>query len=621
MAKPSIVIGDGKFATKDTKFLGYVQGDSSSRFVARELDFSRGSNISATRFLPSGLLEKGREQLLINTVFAGLTRNGRPTGYNSSALLGSGSLSPLDSDSTKVKFEVTNASGGRFYVNETINITGHALCTSVFVDEVTGTAPEIRQIVRSFASGGTNRTIIIAAMKDGEIVSDTDTVEAGHRYSTVCSFDGNSVHRFGLGTNQSFDAVGSITLSKPQVEVGVFPTSYIENTSTSATAKVGILEDEARIDYSDNSNGYLLLEPTRQNLITFSEYFGGSAWDDNSSGVTVVNNHAVSPEGIKNATKLIINSGVSSGAEFRTATPVSVTSGEVYAFSIFAKADGFDQVQLDVFDSKFGSTNTHATFSGDGSITSSGADTTASSIENYGNGWYRIILVGTCIASGTCDFILRLQVSGINDTGDGSKGILIYGAQVEEGAFATSYIPTYGIAATRASEGLPALSGSVIDMSGFMKGDDVTLVAHWADNPQQTRDNSTGGIRLSNGDSQNGSVRIYRNNDNDRYMSVVFFGTSADSFGSGARSASTMLSTATPKVAVRRVRSTGVFTVYLNGSPLDVGLTDANGDFTNSNFDVTWDDLQISGGSQQKYLLIKLFDSALTNSEMASETS
>ena len=150
-----------------------------------------------------------------------------------------------------------------------------------------------------------------------------------------------------------------------------------------------------------------------------------------------------------------------------------------------------------------------------------------------------------------------------------------------------------------------------------MKGDDVTLVVHWADNPTQARDSSTGGIRLSNGDSQSGAVRIYRNGNSALQLRAVFFGTDNNND-------TVVLASSTPKVAISRVRSTGVFTVYLDGSPLDVDLTDANGQFTNSNFDVTWDDLQISGGSQQKILLIKVFDRALTNSgdnnEMASET-
>ena len=85
-----------------------------------------------------------------------------------------------------------------------------------------------------------------------------------------------------------------------------------------------------------------------------------------------------------------------------------------------------------------------------------------------------------------------------------------------------------------------------------------------------------------------------------------------------------MLSSATPKVAIRRVRSTGVFTVYLNGSPLDDSgsVTDANGQFTNSNFDVTWDDLQITGqGGIVKLSKLMLFDSALSGANMAKLTS
>ena len=162
--------------------------------------------------------------------------------------------------------------GGRYFLNASVSATNIALCTSVFVDEVTGTAPEIRQVVRGFFTASGARTIIHSALKDGEIVDDTDVVVAGHRYAFVASYTTASVHRFGIGTNQSFTALGSVTLSKPQIERGLFPTPYIENTSTSDTVIVGVREDQPRFDYPVSGGApSLLIEPQATNIVTHSE--------------------------------------------------------------------------------------------------------------------------------------------------------------------------------------------------------------------------------------------------------------------------------------------------------------------------------------------------------------
>ena len=427
-------------------FEGTISNISIKEVTAKAADFdiSRDDNLDATRVGPDGLIEKGRENLFRNTVFAGAGLDTEPTG-------GSKFI-----DSTGGTFNTTSTAGQLRFItasDERAFIQSHSITTaslysfSVFVDEVVTTLPVNRVISDS------GEATDIRYEEDGVEISTSTNVQAGKRYTMVVNKTNTNSTRFRIGSGTSSQTAGDVTLSKPQLEVGIVATDYIENTSTSGSAIAGIKEDEPRFDYPLAGGApSLLLEPERTNLIKVSEYFGGSTWTDQSSGVTVVNNHAVSPEGVKNAAKLVIDNGVSAGAQFRTSS-IPVTSGKLYAFSIFAKADGFDQVQLDVFDSKFGSTNTDATFSGDGSITSSGAATTASSIENYGNGWYRIILIGTCIASGTSDFILRLQVNAINGTGDGSKGILIYGAQVEEGPYASSYIPTHGATATRSGEG------------------------------------------------------------------------------------------------------------------------------------------------------------------------
>ena len=173
----------------------------------KDVIINRGSNLAATRIGKDGLLEKGREQLLVNTVFTGMTTDGKPTGYNTTTTTGAGTIGALASDSTKIKVEVTNASGGRYFLNETVDTANQILCTSVFVDEVTGTAPPVYQLVRAFPTGSGARVIIHYALKDGVVISEDDLVEAGHRYAFVALYTTASVHRFGIGTNQSFNAV------------------------------------------------------------------------------------------------------------------------------------------------------------------------------------------------------------------------------------------------------------------------------------------------------------------------------------------------------------------------------------------------------------------------------
>lgn len=619
MAKPAIIIGDGKFATKDTKFLGYAQGDSSSRFVARELTYDRGSNITATRVASNGLIEKGREQLLLNTTFSGGSSNSSVPGFTVS---GSGGTFGVANSSGQLTFTASDETNRRYLVSPTQSTTSCLYTQSVFVDAVEGTVL-LKEIMRSNSS---SNTTLIHNLEDGLVVSATTVIQAGKRYSRTYTLDSSTTtFRFGIGANPLSNAgAASVTLSKPQLEKGVTSTDYIENTSTSATLKAGILEDQTRVDYLSNSNGYLLLEPTRQNKFAHSEYMAGTFGVIRS---TFTANAGISPEGVQNATAVFETAtGVDGGASLDPVVAsshgfqkldIDIDDGKFYSYSFFVKANGRSKFLVQHPTAATLNTSVTVDLSGTPSVTEGrGAATGSQSIVDYGDGWYRVEINGKEGLANDADGNLNFFFHNGTQTdylGDVTKGLLFYGFQLEEGHFCTSYIPTHGTAASRSHEGLPASTGSVIDMSSFMKGDDVTIVAHWADNPTQIRDSSSGGIRLSNGDAQSGSIRFYRNGSSALQLRAVFFGTDGNNN-------SVTLASSTPKVAISRVRSTGVFTVYLDGSPLDVGLTDANGQFTNSNFDVTWDDLQISGRSQQKILLVKVFDSALTPSEMVSET-
>jgi hypothetical protein len=230
----------------------------------------------------------------------------------------------------------------------------------------------------------------------------------------------------------------------------------------------GLIESVAsgipRLDYytSGGTAGCpaLLVEPSAQNLALQSEAFN-TTWSPTNITVSTNVTGTLSPAGGTTADKIIPTSG---NLQHRVDQSITLTASGTYTFSVFAKADGYGFASL-----RIGSNGAAFNLS-NGNTGAISAGITARA-DNYGGGWYRLSITGTS-ASGSVTFRINVESAlqvAIDFAGDGTSGILLYGAQVETGSVATSYIPTTTAAVTRNADNI-SLSSAVSGCIGQTQG-------------------------------------------------------------------------------------------------------------------------------------------------------
>lgn len=179
------------------------------------------------------------------------------------------------------------------------------------------------------------------------------------------------------------------------------------------------------------------------NLLLRSEEFNDAAWSKVAATVTA--DAISSPSGQQNADKLVETTAASTGHYVNPSPSPSITSGQSYTFSVFAKAAERTFLQLILTGIGSGGANIVAGFdlsTGTAGTPSSGS----SSITALGGGWYRCSLSVT--ASTTASTLAQIRLSQNSSsspssyTGDGTSGIYLWGAQLEQSSTVGEYIPT-----------------------------------------------------------------------------------------------------------------------------------------------------------------------------------
>jgi hypothetical protein len=219
----------------------------------------------------------------------------------------------------------------------------------------------------------------------------------------------------------------------------------------------------------------LLVEEQRTNLLLRSEEFDNASWTKVRS--TISANAIAAPDGTLTADKLVEDSTASNN-HFLQQSYISVSG--TYTFSVYLKAAERTQAYIGLSDGATALVGGIADFSAVTMATGGGGSWTnvSTGITPLANGWYRCRVTATQGAGA----IVRPQVftatgGTVTYTGDNTSGIFIWGAQLEAGAFPTSYIgPTTTAAVTRSAD-VASITGSAF--SSWYRQDEGTVHAAW----------------------------------------------------------------------------------------------------------------------------------------------
>ena len=217
-----------------------------------------------------------------------------------------------------------------------------------------------------------------------------------------------------------------------------------------------------RLDYSTGAEAFLL-EPQSTNLIPYSEDFSDASWVNSNS--TDTSNYGISPDGLNNSTRFLTTANTGS---FLYINSLAILDATNYTLSFWVKSNNNSLDKFRLY------------------TTTGGTSLEFTSTNKWVRYEYNFLSTGA-----TTNLGIRGVVSQETD-------IQIWGAQLEEQSYATSYIPTSGTTVTRNQE-------TCINATPEINSEEGVLYAEMA----ALSDDGTNRVISLNSGQRSNSVRLY----------------------------------------------------------------------------------------------------------------
>jgi hypothetical protein len=275
-----------------------------------------------------------------------------------------------------------------------------------------------------------------------------------------------------FGAQYTGDGTFGVFLWGAQLEQRSSVTAYTATTTAPITNYIPALQTAAsgvaRFEHNPVTGESLGLEieEQRTNLLTYSEDLSNAIWTKTATAVYA--NTVIAPDGALTGDTLSVST-VASAQGVGIAFTADGTS--TYTGSIYVRKVGNVEL-LFVYRANISTGNVYSqlnfnTSTGFVGFSGSSATTSSYSVTDVG-GWWRISITAGGIPAGT----MRLNVRVVSQPV--GTNLFLWGAQLEAGSFATSYIPTVASQVTRSSDSA-SMTGT--NFSSWYRADEGTLYA------------------------------------------------------------------------------------------------------------------------------------------------
>ena len=241
-----------------------------------------------------------------------------------------------------------------------------------------------------------------------------------------------------------------------------------------------VTDNVLRLDYPIGGGcPAALIEPSGTNFARWVNQMTSQDTPTASGGMTITTGSTdfLAPDGTSGSITKYVGgaaSGTSQYAYYSGGGIIFTASGQ-HTFSLFVKRGATNPLTFCAlsFVNYTGGSGTSPSYF---NLASGTALTAGASVQDYGNGWYRLISAPYTIASGDLDGqLLFWMAEGNGDLSWPASGALnltayTWGAQVEAGSIATTYIPTTTTTASRAADVISASGALVSGLIGATEG-------------------------------------------------------------------------------------------------------------------------------------------------------